>query len=238
MDVPTGVAPARRRERRPRSRSRLIRDLAIVAAVAVLASFLVKTFIVRSFYIPSASMAKTLMIGDRILVDELTPTISGIHRGDIVVFVDSRGWLAQTPPSPRVSSPLESALTYLGLSAADSDLHLIKRVVGLPGDHVSCCTELGRLTVNGTPLKEPYLNLPRGQAVASLQRFSVVVPKDSLWVMGDNRDNSADSRAHLSGPGGGSVPVDDVVGKAFVIMWPPHRWSWLSSAPETFAGVH
>lgn len=237
MEVSGEVVAPGPHGRRRRSASRLLRDLALIFIVAILVSFLIKTFVVRSFYIPSASMEQTLMIDDRILVDEITPKISGIHRGDIVVFVDPGGWLVPQLTPFQASNPLTTALTFIGLSAGDSNDHLIKRVIGLAGDHVSCCNALGQMTVNGTPLKEPYLNLPPGQAEASLRPFSITVPKGSLWVMGDNRDNSADSRAHLARPGSPYVPIENVVGKAFAITWPTHRWSWLSSHPDSFAGV-
>jgi len=230
-------------DRRPRSRRRggliFLRDIVIIFVVALLVSFLIKTFLVRSFYIPSGSMEQTLQIDDRILVNELVPDVVGVNRGDVVVFTDPGGWL---PPSVDVpQSPLAEGvdwvLSLVGLSASDSDDHLIKRVIGLPGDHVECCNALGQMSVNGVPLNEPYVNLPNGTQAVSATNFDVVVPDDSLWVMGDNRYNSKDSRYNPDSPGKGFVPMENVVGRAFVITWPTSHWGWLGNYPEVFSGV-
>jgi signal peptidase I len=213
-----------------------LRDLLIIFLIAILASFLIKTFLVRSFYIPSASMENTLQINDRILVNELVPNVVGIERGDVVVFKDPGGWL---PPSAQTDvNPIDWFLTLIGLSAADSNDHLIKRVIGLPGDHVTCCNGLGQMSVNGVPLDESqYVVLRPGETKVSELPFDITVPKGSLWVMGDNRYNSSDSRYNQGKPGGGFVPMENVVGRAFVITWPVQRWSWLSDYPDVFAGV-
>lgn len=216
-----------------------LRDILVIFLVALLVSFLVKTFLVRSFYIPSASMQQTLQIDDRILVNELVPDLVGLERGDVIVFRDPGGWL---PPSPEPDvPPLTAAVDWLlslvGLSASDSDDHLIKRLVGLPGDHVVCCNALGQMTVNDVPLDESYVTLPAGETEVSDEPFDVVVPENSVWVMGDNRYNSRDSRYNREQPGNGFVPVDNVVGRAFVISWPTAHWGWLDNHPEVFAGV-
>ena len=182
---------------------RWLRDLVVIVLVALLVSWGVRTFLVRSFFIPSASMEQTLLIGDRILVNELVPGVMDLHRGDVVVFEDPGGWLA----------------------AGEGD-DLVKRVIGLPGDTVSCCDSEGRLRVNGEPLDEPYLNVPEGDP-ASLTPFDVTVPDGALWVMGDNRERSADSRSHVTGPYEGFVPLDHVVGRATVVFWPLGRWAVL-----------
>jgi signal peptidase I len=178
---------------------RFLRDLVIIVVVALLASFLVKAYLVRSFYIPSASMQNTLLVGDRVLVNELVPGVVPLQRGDVVVFQDPGGWL--------------------GMGQGDD---LIKRVIGLPGDTVSCCDARGRLSVNGHAVDEPYVVLERGSDRVAGKDFKITVPKGRIWVMGDNRYDSADSRVH------GTVPVDDVVGRAFVTTWPVSRWSVLS----------
>jgi signal peptidase I len=178
---------------------RFLRDLVIIVVVALLASFLVKTYLVRSFYIPSASMQNTLLIGDRVLVNELVPGVVPLQRGDVVVFQDPGSWL--------------------GMGQGDD---LIKRVIGLPGDTVSCCDAQGRLSVNGHPVDEPYVVLEPGSDRVAGEDFEVTVPAGRLWVMGDNRYDSADSRVH------GTVPVDDVVGRAFLTTWPVSRWTVLS----------
>ncbi|WP_242090380.1 signal peptidase I [Curtobacterium sp. DN_7.5] len=187
---------------------RFIRDLAIIVVAALIASFLVKTFLVRSFYIPSESMEDTLLVGDRVLVNELVPGLVPVRRGDVVVFTDPGGWL--------------------GTGQGDD---LIKRVIGLPGDRVSCCGTDGRLSVNGKEVDEPYVVLEPGSDRVSGTDFDVTVPKGHLWVMGDNRYDSADSRAH------GSVPVDDVVGRAFVTTWPVSRWTVLSRYGDDWDAV-
>jgi signal peptidase I len=130
-------------------------------------------------------------------------------------------------------------LSVVGLSAPDSNDHLIKRVIGMPGDHVVCCNTLGQMSVNGVPLDEsPYVRLPAGQSAVSAVDFDIVVPADSLWMMGDNRYNSKDSRYNGTTPGKGFVPMENVVGRAVLISYPLDRWSWLSGYPEVFRDVN
>jgi signal peptidase I len=227
------------KRRKQRSVKLFIRDILIIFVVAVLVSFLIKTFVVRSFYIPSASMENTLQINDRIIVNELEPNLIPIQHGDVVVFRDPGGWLPPSLPTNQnpIAAAWDAALSFVGLSAPDSNDHLIKRVIGLPGDHVTCCNALGQMSVNGVPLKEPYVLLPPGSQAVSGITFDVTVPKGSLWVMGDNRYNSADSRYHVNDPGKGFVPIGNVVGRAFVISWPVDRWTWLDNYPDVFRGV-
>ena len=218
-----------------------LRDVVVIIVIAALVSFVVKTFVVRSFYIPSASMERTLLINDRILVDELTPRWTDYERGDIVVFKDPGGWLAaqpQTPARPPLVEAVDWVLTFVGLSTSDAQDHLVKRVIGLPGDHVVCCNALGQITVNGAPIDElDYLNLPQGDTAASNEAFDVVVPDDSLWLLGDNRDRSRDSRAHQELPSGGFVPLPNVVGKAFFTTWPLDRLGSIDGHHDSFNGV-
>lgn len=225
--------------RKKRGVAIFLRDLLIIFVVALLISFLIKTFLVRSFYIPSGSMENTLLVNDRIIVNQLEPGLVPVSRGDVVVFRDPGGWLP--PQVPLEQNPIVAALDWtmsvVGLSAPDSNDHLIKRIIGLPGDHVVCCNALGQMTVNDVPLNEPYVLLPEGQTSASQDAFDVVVPDDSLWVMGDNRYDSLDSRYHPNTPGKGFVPMDNVVGRALVISWPLERWSWLDDYPDVFRGV-
>jgi signal peptidase I len=218
---------------------RFVRDVLIILLVAILASFLIKTFLIRSFYIPSGSMENTLEINDRIIVDELVPHVLSIDRGDVVVFTDPGGWL---PPSRQsrqnpVAAGMDWFLSQIGLSASDSDDHLVKRVIGVGGDHVVCCNAQGRITVNGSALREPYTVIPPGHTDAATLHFNVYVPKGELWVMGDNRYDSQDSSRNQDLPGKGFVPARDVVGRAILISWPVGRWSWLSNYPSVFAGA-
>ena len=239
MTDSTATTRPRRSARRASSWKTLLRDVVVFFVVAVLVSFLIKTFVARSFYIPSGSMENTLQINDRIIVNELQPKVFGLQRGDVVVFKDPGGWLPPAPPAQgnALQKGVGAVLDFVGLGASDSDQHLVKRLIGLPGDHVTCCNTLGQMSVNGVPLKEPYVLLPAGQENVSAKPFDVTVPAGSVWVMGDNRYNSADSRYHMDDPGKGFVPLDDVVGRAFVISWPLSHWSWLSDYPETFQGT-
>ncbi|WP_431075584.1 signal peptidase I [Microbacterium phyllosphaerae] len=201
---------------RPRYFLTFLRDILIIIVIALLVSWFVKTYVVRSFFIPSGSMQNTLQVHDRILVNEIAINRSTLNRGDIVVFQDPGGWLDGAPGTE--PTLIEQALEVAGLTASDSGNHLIKRIIGLPGDHVVCCNDLGQIAVNGTPLDEPYIREP--DRPSSSQPFDVEVPEDSLWVMGDNRNSSSDSRANVSSPGKGFVPIQDVVGKAFLVVWP------------------
>lgn len=223
----------------PAPRGRLaswLRETVIIVVSALVLSMLIKTFLVQSFYIPSGSMEDTLEVGDRVLVSKLTPGPFEIHRGDVVVFKDPGGWLSPTAGVERTgwSGAVADALTFVGLMPQDSGEHLIKRVIGLAGDTVACCDAQGRLTVNGIPLDEPYL---APGAEPSEMEFSVVVPEGRLWVMGDNRQNSQDSRYKQGDPGGGAIPRANVVGVAFVTLWPLDRWTVLRNPGATFAEV-
>jgi signal peptidase I len=217
-----------------------LRDVALIIVAAIIISFLIKTFLIRSFYIPSESMEDTLLVNDRIIVNQLVPDLTSIERGDVVVFTDPGGWLdpVYEPPKDPVSGFFEWLGSIVGLTAPDSNDHLIKRVIGLPGDHVTCCNDFGQLSVNGVALDEdPYVRLPDGVTKVSRDDFDVVVPEGSLWVMGDNRWNSRDSRYNRDKPGNGFVPIDDVVGRAILISWPVDRWTWLDNYPLVFDGV-
>lgn len=235
-DSPSAPTPRRRR-----GFLIFLRDVLIIILIAAVVSFVVKTFVVRSFYIPSASMERTLLVKDRILVDELTPRWTGYERGDIVVFKDPGGWLdpmPQTPAAPPLVQAVDWALNFVGIAATDAQDHLVKRVIGLPGDHVVCCNALGQITINGAAIDElSYLNLPEGDTAASNEPFDVVVPEGSLWLLGDNRDRSRDARAHQDLPSGGFVPLDNVVGKAFLTTWPLNRMGTIDGHHETFNGV-
>ncbi|HKH09457.1 MAG TPA: signal peptidase I [Agromyces sp.] len=225
--------------RRKRGILLFLRDLLVIFVVAVLVSFLIKTFLIRSFFIPSQSMEETLVKDDRIIVNQLVPEVTPISHGDVVVFKDPGGWLparVETPQPPLVAA-VDWFLAFVGLSAPDSNDHLVKRVIGLPGDQVVCCNALGQMSVNGVPLEEPYVALPPGETKVSRDDFDIVVRDDLLWVMGDNRYNSKDSRYNTDTPLEGFVPFENIVGRAFVVSWPVSHWAWLDNYPQVFDGV-
>jgi signal peptidase I len=217
-----------------------LRDVAVIIVAAIIISFLIKTFLIRSFYIPSESMQDTLLVNDRIIVNQLVPELAGIERGDVIVFTDPGGWLDPVYSAPKdpVSGFFEWFGSLVGLTAPDSNTHLIKRVIGLPGDTITCCNDFGSMSVNGVALDEsPYVRLPNGVSRVSHDDFEATVPEGSLWVMGDNRWDSRDSRYNRDKPGDGFVPIDNVVGRAVLITWPVERWSWLDNYPVVFDGV-
>lgn len=216
-----------------------IRDIIVIFLAAIIISVGIKAFLIRSFYIPSGSMMNTLQINDRIIVNELVPRAIPIQHGDVVVFKDPGGWLHNPPALAQnpVATGIDWVLSVVGLSAPDSNDHLIKRVIGLPGDRVACCNAFGQMSVNDIPLVERYLDLPADVSRVSGTDFSVTVPAGRLWVMGDNRYDSADSRFNTGTPSKGFVPETDVVGRAFLISWPANRWTWLDNYPTVFSGV-
>lgn len=211
------------------------REIGTVLLIAVLLSFLIKTFLFRAFFIPSPSMVSTLEVDDRIFVNLLVPQPFDLARGDVVVFRDAKGWLEPEADqsSPGFSGAIQEVLSFIGLAPDASEQHLVKRIIGLPGDRVVCCTNADRVAINGVELTETYIN-PAEHAVA--QTFDVVVPAGKIWVMGDNRNHSADSRMHLE-IDGGFIDVDDVTGKAAVIAWPLERMKLLDNFPEVFKNV-
>jgi signal peptidase I len=194
---------------------RWFRELAIIIVSALVLSALVRAFLVQAFFVPSASMENTLQIGDRILASKITTTMSGVSRGEIVVFKDPGGWLDEpAAPSEGVVGAVRNALTFIGLMPSDTGQDLVKRVIGVAGDRVACCDATGHIMLNGVPLVEDYIIAPTDQV-----SFDIVVPAGSVFVMGDNRGNSRDSRFHLDENNGG-VPVDNVVGRVFLVVWP------------------
>jgi signal peptidase I len=217
--------------RGPRHIAGFWREALLVIVVTVLLTAGVKSFVVETFRIPSGSMENTLRIGDRVLVNKFVYRIRGIGRGDVVVFSGAGSW--GPTPSPQkagsISAAYRDALQALGLETDGTDY--VKRVIGLPGDHVVCCTEQGRITVNGVALREGSYLYP-GEA-PSAEFFNITVPPGRLWVMGDHRGESSDSRYHSGDPGGGTVPESAVVGRVFVVIWPPSQVRSLP-IPATF----
>jgi signal peptidase I len=214
----------------------LVREVVLVLVIALGLSLLIKTFLVQAFFIPSPSMESTLLVGDRVLVSKLTPGPFDLKRGDIVVFSDPGNWLTPTERASEgtIRDGIRSGLTFVGLLPADSDEHLIKRLIGLPGDKVVCCDDQDRLTVNGTAIDEPYIY---GEDMPSERKFSITVPPGRIWVLGDHRLVSQDSRFHQEQEGGGAVPISDVVGRAFVKVWPLDRFGLLRNPGSVFDKV-
>jgi signal peptidase I len=212
------------------------RELLIIVVAAAALTLVVKGFVAQVYQIPTGSMENTLQVGDRILVNKLTYHFRGIARGDIIVFSGQGTWGPDAPPpsSDPVVRILDDVLSGVGLRSTQT--YYIKRVIGLPGDRVACCTD-GKVTVNGVELNEGSYLYP-GNA-PSFPFKSVTVPPGHLWVMGDHRGDSDDSRYHLFDAGGGAIPENEVVGRAFFIIWPLSQFRDLP-IPSTFnqAALH
>jgi signal peptidase I len=243
-DGDPAAGPASDEETQEGARKRRVsgwRELPILIVVALVIALVIKTFVVQPFFIPSSSMEDTLMIGDKVLVNKLVYHFRSIEAGDIIVFNGDGSWDPNPPSSPPSSDPLVHAydVTLKPLFSAIAGLFgtplgqtdYVKRVIGTPGDRVACCNTQGLVTVNGVALHEQSYLYPG--AAPSQIRFHIVVPPGRLWVMGDNRAVSDDSRLRMSDPGMGTIPENKVIGRAFVIVWPPSHWKILS-IPSTF----
>jgi signal peptidase I len=232
----TGPPPARlpaASAGRPAPHRSPARRIATIVLVTAFTLALIRALLVQSFVVPTGSMEPTVHPGDRVLVSRLSYQFGDIHRGDVIVFDGDGVFDDALPPA---GSPLVSAgravASSLGLPIGSSDY--VKRVIGLPGDSVVCCDPSGRITVNDTALNETYVK-PGDQP--STVEFKVLVPPGRLWVMGDHRSDSADSRAHLGDPGGGTVPVNRVVGRVAAIYWPFSRIGGITAAQKDVAGA-
>ena len=250
VETPAPTAPAAHAA--PKKGS-FLRELPFLLVVALVLALLIKAFLVQAFYIPSGSMEQTLAIRDRVLVNKLVYDFRDIHRGEVVVF-DGEGSFTEPEnvlpePTNGVQRVLRSVASFLGLGAP-GEKDFIKRVIGVEGDRVACCTEDGKVTVQPAgsdrpiALEEPYVfednQQPFCEAGATAEACppgspGVLVPEGRLWVMGDHRGASKDSRSYLDNADSGTVPVDQVIGRAFVIVWPLDRAGVLS-VPETFDG--
>ena len=232
-------APARRRS--------LLVELPLLVVIALLIALVVKTFVVQAFWIPTGSMQDTLAINDKILVNKLVYHFRSIEPGDIVVFNGAGTWDPSPTAQPASSNPLgrlyDDTLRPLFSSISGlfgtplGQVDYVKRVIGVPGDHVRCCNAQGLITVNGVPLHEQsYLypgNLPGSHPAGIPGNFNVTVPPGYLWVLGDHRAVSDDSRGHEADPGNGMILESQVIGRAFMIVWPPSKWGILR-IPPTF----
>jgi signal peptidase I len=214
---------------KPKRRS-FWRDFAVIVVVALVLVILLKAFVVQVFSIPSGSMENTLLVNDRILVSKVVYDFRPIERGDVVVFSGAGSWDPPTPPASNwFTGLLRDGENLVGIAGPSTDY--VKRVIGVPGDHVACCNASGQVTVNGVALSESQYIYP--DAAPSQLRFDITVPAGRLWVMGDNRGDSDDSRYRSTSPGDGTIPQSAVVGRAFLIIWPLSRISDLP-IPNTF----
>ena len=205
----------------------LLREIPIIVVSALVVAVIIKTFFVHFFFVPSGSMENTLRIGDRIAVNKFSAMFSDIRRGEVVVFKDPSNWLGSNPPPSgnAVARELKRALVDVGVLPDPATQYLVKRTIGVGGDHVICCDARGRLQVNGHSMSENYLfpgNAP------SDSKFDITVPKGFIWVMGDHRAASADSRFHTDDIHKGFVPLSDVVGRAELVVWPLNHLKFLS----------
>ncbi|HZN19734.1 MAG TPA: signal peptidase I [Micromonosporaceae bacterium] len=219
----------------------LWQELPLLLVIAFCLAVLIRTFLLQAFYIPSGSMENTLEVGDRVLVNKVIYDLRTPARGEVVVFHGTDKWLPENQPDPNIGffSELGRTLGDLVGMTRPGEKDFIKRVVGLPGDVVACCDKDGLVTVNGHPLNEPYVTnnsplvdrQPAAEEDCQSRKFGpVIVEPGQMFVMGDNRLVSRDSRCQ------GTVPIDNVIGRAFVILWPSSRWGSLP-VPSTFNGV-
>ena len=202
-----------------RRKRTFLQEFPVLLVVALVVSLFIKTFVVQFFFIPSGSMENTLQIDDRVAVNRIPFISNNIKRGDVVVFRDPDNWLpaADVSDAPYVIAKLKAGLVAVGVLPNPAKQYLVKRVVGVAGDHVVCCTNTGKITVNGKEMVEPYIfagNVP------SDMNFDVTVPKDKIWVMGDHRGASADSRYHQEDINKGFVPLNRVTGRVLAVIWP------------------
>ena len=202
-----------------RNKGSLLKELPVLVVVALVVSLLIKTFLVQFFYIPSGSMENTLQVKDRVAVNKLPFLSKNINRGNVVVFRDPNNWLPQITEygTNQYVAKAKGALVAVGVLPNPAKQYLVKRVVGVAGDHIVCCTKSGNLTINDVEVTEPYIfagNKP------SEIKFDVTVPKGKLWVMGDHRSASADSRYHQDDINKGFVPLSRVTGRVVAIIWP------------------
>jgi signal peptidase I len=202
-----------------RNKGSLLKELPFLVVVALVVSLLIKTFLVQFFYIPSGSMENTLQVSDRVAVNKVPFISNSINRGDVVVFRDPDNWLPEIIDyqTNKYVAKAKSALVAVGVLPNPAKQYLVKRVIGVAGDHIVCCTKDDKLSINGVEVTEPYIfagNKP------SDMTFDVTVPEGKIWVMGDHRGASADSRYHQEDINQGFVPVSKVTGRVVAVIWP------------------
>jgi signal peptidase I len=202
-----------------RSKGSLLKELPILIVVALVVSLFIKSFLVQFFYIPSGSMENTLQVQDRVAVNKVPFISDNIKRGDIVVFRDPNNWLPENleNSSNSLTSKAKSLLVTVGVLPNPAKQYLVKRVVGVAGDRIVCCADSGKLSINGVEVTEPYIY---GGDAPSDMKFDVTVPEGKLWVMGDHRGASADSRYHQEDINDGFVPLNTVSGRVVAVIWP------------------
>ena len=231
-------APSLRDRERAEARARRnpwvwLREIIVIIVVALLISSLLRAFVVQVFWIPSPSMRNTLVEDDRIAVSRVDALRSNVHRGDVVVFDDTLGWLGSADvATPSIARKIGE---FTGFVPGGTEQTLVKRVIGVGGDHVTCESSSGKVSVNGVEIDEPYV--ANGQVPCGERIFDVTVPEGYLWVMGDNRSNSADSRYHMGEGQSPFVPVSSVVGTVQAVIWPTSHWSTNVGHPEVFSAV-
>lgn len=203
-------------------RTSLARELVVIVGVALVLSVFVRTFVAQAFFVPSSSMEDTLLKQDRILASKLNTRIAGVDRGEIVVFTDPGDWLPEPVPATGLSGTIRNALMLVGLLPSDTGEDLVKRVIAIGGDRIVCCNTKDQITVNGVGLDETAYLKPGSRT--DQVRFDLLVPDNRIFVMGDNRGDSSDSRYHLA-VDSGTVSIDSVVGRVVAVVWPAARWS-------------
>lgn len=194
------------------------RELLTIVGTALILSILVRTFLIQAFYVPSASMEDTLQENDRIIVSKISTKLTGIDRSNVIVFHDPGGWLGEGFPNP-YDTPVGRVLQAIGIVPANSGNDLVKRVIGVANDKIECCDLQGRITLNGVGIDESYI---KENVTSDQVTFSVLVPEGNVFVMGDNRGNSEDSRFHLD-KNNGMVPLAEIIGRVAMRIWPVGR---------------
>jgi signal peptidase I len=202
-----------------RNKGSLFKELPVLVVVALVVSILIKTFLVQFFYIPSGSMENTLQVKDRVAVNKIPFISKSINRGDVVVFRDPNNWLPAITDSSsnKYIAKVKGALVAVGVLPNPAKQYLVKRVIGVGGDHIVCCTKNDLLSINGVEVTEPYIY--EGNKPSDV-KFDVTVPDGKLWVMGDHRGASADSRFHRDDINKGFVPLSKVTGRVVAVIWP------------------